>query len=60
MAIATANNSAEQRQLGRSRQPGQQLAHDRLAGAQRDAEIAARQLSEIIQELQRQAAVEPS
>jgi hypothetical protein len=49
---------AEQGQLGRRRQAGQQLLSDRLPGAQRIAEIAMRKSFQIIDELDRQAAVE--
>ena len=39
------HDQAEQRQLGRGRQPGQDLLADRLAGGQRIAEIAAREVA---------------
>ena len=41
------DDQAEQRQLGRGRQPGLDLVADRLAGGQRIAEIAAREIVDV-------------
>ena len=52
------DDQAEQRQLGRGRQPGLDFLADRLAGGQRVAEIAVREIVDVAAELHDQRLVE--
>ena len=52
------NDQTEQRQLGRGRQPIADLGRDRLAGGERVAEIAVRQIDDVAEELHDQRLVE--
>ncbi len=53
------DDQAEQRQLGRGRQAVADVGHDRLAGGERCAEIAAREVGHVVAELHDQRLVEP-
>ena len=53
------DDQSEQRQFERRRQALHQIAHHRLTGGERVAEIAVREIAEIVQELHQQALVEP-
>jgi len=57
-ADAAREQQPEQRQLGGSGQAGDQLRQHRLPGRDRQPEIAARQIADIVEKLHRQAAVE--
>ena len=57
-AISHRQDQAEQRQLGGGRQARADLGRDRLAGGQRIAEIAARQIGDVVAELLEQRLVE--
>src|SRR5437764_144786 len=52
------DDEAEQRQLGRSRQPGANVAGDRLPGGERGAEVAVCEVGDIAAELHDQRLVE--
>jgi hypothetical protein len=52
-------NEGDQRELGRGRQARRDLGHHRLAGAERVAEIAVRQVDDVTDELLGQRLVEP-
>ena len=58
MAITIGDDQAEQRQLGRGRQPRRDFAHDRPAGGERIAEIAVGEVVDIAQKLLGQRLVE--